>query len=161
MTADDLCTIRLIGLPISAQVRAQEHADELTRELTLIGAQLRQEGNVRELPAVLLTVIEQHSHQYSGFTIEQEKLLADALARGDETIDLTYRVPASVGAAAQSLGDILDQADVYCSTGRHLLTLATPADLVTYRRWFLSQFTNQVTGSPPISWNDYLRQHAT
>jgi hypothetical protein len=161
MTADDLCTIRLIGLPLSVQVRAQEHADELTRELTLIAAQLRQEGNVRELPAVLLTVIEQLSHQYSGFTVEQEQQLADALARGDETIDLTYRVPASAGAAAQTLGDILDQADVYCSTGQHLLTLATPEDLLTYRRWFLSQFTNQITGAPPISWNDYLRQHAT
>jgi hypothetical protein len=158
---DALLTIKVIGLPIGVQVRAQEHADELTRELTLIGAQLRREGNVRELPAVLLTLIEQFSYHYSGFTIEQEQLLADAMARGDETIDLTYQVPASAGAAAQSLCDILDQADAYCSTGRHLLTLATPEDLVTYRRWFLSQFTNQVTGAPPISWDDYLRQHAT
>jgi hypothetical protein len=70
-------------------------------------------------------------------------------------------VPESVGAAAHSLGDILDQADVYCSTGRHLLTLATPEDLVTFRHWFLAQFTDQVTGAPPVSWEDHLRRHAT
>jgi hypothetical protein len=161
MTTEDVRTIHIIGLPIAVQARAQEHADELTRELALIGAQLRQEGNVRELPAVLLTVIEQLSHQYSGFTVEQEQQLADAMARGDETIDLTYRVPASVGAAAQTIGDVFDQADVYCSSGQHLLTLATPEDLVTYRRWFLSQFTDQVDGAPPVAWHDYLRQHAT
>jgi hypothetical protein len=158
---DDLLTVRVLGLPIAVQASAQEHADELTRELTLIGAQLRKEGNVRELPAVLLTLIEALTHQYAGFTVEQEQLLADAMARGDDTIDLTYRVPASFGAAAQALGDVLDQADVYCSTGRHLLTLATPDDLVTYRRWFLSQFTSQVTGALAVSWDDYRHQLTT
>ena len=161
-STDDLVTIHVLNMPIAVQARAQEHADELTRELTLISAQLQQEGNVRDLPALLLTLIEQLSPQYSRIHRRAGTALAAALARGDETIDLlTYRVPASAGAAAQTLGDILDQADVYCSTGRHLLTLATPEDLLTYRRWFLSQFTNQVTGAPPISWNDYLRQHAT
>ena len=149
-------TIRVIGLPIAIQARAQEHADELTRELTLINAQLRSEGNVRDLPAVLVTLIEQLTAQYSEFTAEQEQQLADAVAGGVETIDLTYRLPASAGAAAQALGDILDQADAYCRNGRLLLTLATPADLVTYRRWFLSQFTDQAAGQPAISWADYL-----
>jgi hypothetical protein len=161
MTAEGLHTVRVIGLPIAVQVRAQEHADELARELTLIGAQLRQEGNVRELPDLLLTLIEEFGHHYSSFTDEQERLLADAMARGDETIDLTYHVRASAGAAAESLGEALDQADAYCSSGRHLLTLATPEDLVAYRRWFLSQFTNQVTGAPPLSWDDYVRQQAS
>jgi hypothetical protein len=161
MTSEGLHTVQVIGLPIAVQVRAQEHADELTRELTLIGAQLRQEGNVRELPTLLLSLIEEFGHHYSSFTVEQEQLLADAMERGDDTIDLTYQVRSSAGAAAQSLAEVLDQADAYCSSGRHLLTLATPDDLVTYRRWFLSQFTNQVTGLPPISWDEYVRQHAT
>lgn len=154
----DIRTIHLIGLPIAVQSRAQEHADELIRELTLIGAQLHEDGNVRDLPAVLVTLVEQLTAQYSGFTVEQEQQLADAVAKGDETIDLTYRLPPSAGAAAQALGDILDQADSYCRTGRHLLTLTTPDDLVTYRRWFLSQFTDQVAGQPPRSWDDYLHR---
>lgn len=150
---DDLVTIQVMGIPIALQVRAQEHADELTRELTLIGAQLRQEGNIRDLPALLVTLIEQLNARYSRFTTEQEQLLADATDRGDDTIDLTYQLPASAAPHAQELSDLLDQADVYCRTGRHLLTLATPDDLVAFRRWYLSQFIDQVAGQPPVPWD--------
>jgi hypothetical protein len=153
---DGLVTIEVIGIPIALQARAQEHADELTRELTLIGAQLREEGNIRDLPALLVSLIEQLNARYSRFTTEQEQLLADATDRGDETIDLTYQLPASAAAHSQELGDLLDQADVYCRTGRHLLTLATPDDLVAFRRWYLSQFIDQVAGQPPVRWDTYL-----
>jgi hypothetical protein len=155
---DDLVTIHVIGMPIAVQARAQEHADELTRELTLIGAQLREEGNIRDLPALLVTLIEALNARYSRFTTEQERLLADAAERGDDTIDLTYRLPASAADHAQELGDLLDQADDYCRTGRHLLTLATPEDLVAFRRWYLSQFIDQVAGQPPVSWDTYLQR---
>jgi hypothetical protein len=158
---DDLVTFHVNGLPLALQARAQEHADELTRELTLVGAALRQGTNTRDLPARLVDLIEQLSAQYSMFTVEQEKRIADAIAHGHDTIDLTYRLPATVGAAAQALGDILDEADDYCRAGRLLLTLATPADLVAYRRWFLSQFTAQIAGQSPVTWDDYLRRHAT
>jgi hypothetical protein len=158
---DDLVTIEVIGIPVAIQARAQEHAEELTRELTLIGAQLREEGNVRDLPVQLVTLIEQLNARYSRFTTEQEQLLADAAVRGDDLIDLTYRLPASVAAHVQELGDLLDEADAYCRTGRHLLTLATPDDLVAFRRWYLSQFTEQVAGQPPVSWDTYQGQLAT
>jgi hypothetical protein len=158
---DELVTIQVIGIPIAVQARAQEHADELTRELTLIGARLRQEGNIRDLPALLVTLIEQLNARYSRFTTEQEQLLADATARGDDAIDLTYQLPASAAAHAQELGALLDQADVYCRTGRHLLTLATPDDLVAFRRWYLSQFIDQVAGQPPVPWDAYLQRADT
>jgi hypothetical protein len=62
----------------------------------------------------------------------------------------------SAVAAAAHLGDILDEADDYCRSGKLLLTLATPPPLVTYRKWFLSQFTEQAAGSPPTTWADYV-----
>lgn len=158
---NDLVTIHIIGMPISMQARAQEHADELTRELTLIGAQLRQKGNIRDLPARLVTLIEQLNARYSRFTTEQEQRLAAATARGDHTIDLTYQLPASAAAHAQELGDHLDEADAYCRTGRHLLTLATPDDLVAFRWWYLAQVIDQVAGQPPVPWDTYLQQAET
>jgi hypothetical protein len=158
---DDLLTIHVIGLPIALQAQAQEHSDELTRELTLIGAQLAREGNTHHLPAHLLNLIAQLTARFSSFTVEQERQLADATARRDETIDLTYRLPASAAEAAHALGDMLDEADAYCRSGQHLLTLATPPELVTYRRWFLAQITGQVAGAPAVSWDHYLRQTAT
>jgi hypothetical protein len=161
LPSDDLVTFHINGLPVAVQARAQEHADGLTRELTLIGAQLRKTGNTRELPSRLVDLIDQLTARYSMFTVEQEQQIAEAIAADHDTIDLTYRLPAAVAAAAQALGDILDEADDYCRAGRLLLTLATPADLVAYRQWFLSQFAVQLAGQPPVSWDDYLRQHAT
>ena len=158
--ADELRTVRIVGLPIAVQARAQAQAEELTRELTFIGARLRQEGNKRDLPPLLVDLVERLTAQYSVFTVEQEQQIADAIAQQHDKIDLTYRLPASAGEAAQAFGDVLDEADDYCRAGQLLLTLATPEDLVAYRRWFLSQFTGQLAGQPPVSWDDYLRQLA-
>jgi hypothetical protein len=159
--SDDLLTFHVKGLPVAVQARAQEHADGLTRELTLVGAALRQAGNTAELPSRLVDLIEQLSAQFSMFTVEQEKQLADAIAAHHETIDLTYLLPAAAAADAQALGDTLDEVDDYCRAGRLLLTLAAPDDLVAYRRWFLSQFTGQVAGRSPVTWIDHLHRLAT
>jgi hypothetical protein len=153
---DDLVMVRLIGLPVLLQARAQEHADELTRELTLIGEQMRQRGDHAGLPTRLVSLVEQLTAEYSMFTGEQEQQVADALASGAVTIDLTYQVPASVAVAARALSDILDEADDYCRAGEHLLTLPTPDDLLVYRRWFLDAFTDQIAGAEPVPYPAYV-----
>jgi hypothetical protein len=153
---DPLITVRLVQLPIDVQVQAQQHADELTRELVLVGEQMHQRGAAaNELPIRFVELVTALSHRYSMFTAEQEQQLATAIASGASSVDLEYTVPASVSGAAASLGDILDEADDYCRAGQLLLTLATPAPLVTYRRWFLEQFVGQAAGSAPESWPDY------
>jgi len=53
------------------------------------------------------------------------------------TLKTTYQLPATVVDAVRALDAILDEADEYCLAGKHLLTLATPPDLVTFRRWYL------------------------
>ena len=151
-------TVRLLGLPLPVQARAQEHSDELIRELTLVGEQMRQQGNHGDLPARLVTLVEQLTAEYSGFTGDQEQALADAASAGRPTVDLTYRIPPSTSAAARALEDILDEADEYCRAGKHLLTLPTPPDLVTYRHWFLDQFVDQISGAEPVSWAEYLEK---
>jgi len=50
----------------------------------------------RHLPSRLVELIEQLTITYAGFTAQQEQELADALARGDASVDLTYRLPPSV-----------------------------------------------------------------
>jgi hypothetical protein len=154
---DELVTVRLDLLPLDVQTAAQQHGDELTRELMLVAEQMHQQTDgAPELPLRFVELVTALNSQYSMFTAEQEQQLSAALAAGDSTIDLVYRVPASVGPAAASLGAILDEVDDYCREGRLLLTLETPAPLVTYRRWFLDQFIEQSQGRPPVSWPAYL-----
>jgi hypothetical protein len=159
--SDDLLTFHVKGLPLAVHARAQEHADGLTRELILAAAALRQGSNARDLPARLVDLIKALSAQESMFTIGQESQIAAAIAADHDTIDLTYRLPASAADAAQQWSDLLEEADDYCRAGGVLLTLATPADLVAYRRWFLSQFADQAAGQSPVSWDAHLRQHLT
>ena len=156
--AEELLTVHIVGLPVDVQRRSQQHADELIRELTLVAEGLRQQGNSGELPARLVEVVDQLTHTYSGFTAEQEQQLADAIAAGYQTLDLDYVLPASVTDAVRTLSDILDEADEYCRAGQHLLTLATPPELVTYRRWYLDEFTRQAAGAQPTSWAEHQAQ---
>lgn len=151
----ELVTVELLGLPVDIQVRAQQHGDELTREMVLIAERLHQQDGARELPARFVSLVTTLSTRYAIFTAEQDRLLAAAAAEGRSTLDLTYRVPASAGAAAAELSEVMAEADDYCRQGQLLLTLETPAVLVTYRRWFLDQFVDQTAGRPPVSWADY------
>lgn len=150
-----LLTVHIVGLPLAVQSRAQQHSDELIRELTLVAESLRQNGNSGGLPVRLIEVVDELTRTYSGFTVEQEQQLADARAAGQETVDLTYRLPGSVVDAVRALGDVLDEADDYCRAGQHLLTLSTPPELVVFRRWFLDEFVRQGAGLPPQSWAEH------
>ena len=153
--SDELITVHVLGMPTALQVQAQQQNDELTRELMLVAEQMRQRGNSADLPVRFVEMVSTLSGRYAIFTAEQEAQLAAAIAAGQPTIDLTYTLPASAAAAAGALGEILDEADDYCRQGQLLLTLATPPELVAYRRWFLDQFVDQADGAAPVSWSEY------
>ena len=155
----DLVTVRVFGLPLPIHARAQEHADALRREFQLIAEQMHgehaQEGGTdpsTSVPPRLLKLIETLGQQYSGFTLEQEDRIDAGIAAGEPSVDLEFQVPASAAQAALALGEMLDEADAYCREGRHLLTLATPPDLVAYRRWYLDEFIRQIAGEAPRPW---------
>lgn len=157
--AGPMISVHVLQLPVPVMVRAQEHAADLTRELTLIGESMRQRGDHAGLPARLVALVEHLSTPYSPFTVAQEEQLADAQRRALPSVDLTYTVPRSAAQAAEALGRILDEADDYCREGQHLLTLATPDDLVVYRRWYLGQFVTQADEQPPEPWPQYAARH--
>lgn len=154
MTAPELVEVEVRRLPLEVWSRAQEHSDALMREFALIASDARSDGG-SHVPVQLLELVERLNAGYAGFTGEQEAQLAQAVDEGREELDLLYRVPRGVGAAAQELGRLLDEADEYCRAGQHLLTLATPDELVRFRRWFLEQFTAQEAGGPPVAWPDH------
>jgi hypothetical protein len=154
-------TVRLLDFPVPIHARAQEHNDELMREFALIADQSHDDAvdpghEARALPARLVTIVAALNTNYGSFTQEQDARVAQAVAEGATVIDeMVYELPASAAFAAQTLGTMLDEADVYCQAGQHLLTLATPPELVAYRRWVLGEFVRQAAGQPPMSWPDY------
>ena len=159
----DLVEVRLLNLSLAAYRRTQEHHDELLREFALI-AEARRNGDesavaVADIPDRLLALIAELTARFSAFTSEPTAALRDALDRGDEHLDLVYRVPAEGGAAAEHLDRLLDEVDQFCRTG-DLLTLATPADAAAFRRWFLQEFVAQTAGAPATPWPGRYRDAA-
>lgn len=152
----DLGEVRLVGLPLDVYRRSAEHHDELQREFALITEGRREDAHGSDaVPVRLLALIADLTARFSGFTTSTTAELRAASARGDECIDLTYTVPASVGPAAEEFDRMLDAADAFCRSG-DLLTLATPRDVLAFRRWFLGEFVAQLDGAPPTSWADWI-----
>lgn len=148
---EDLCEVRIIGFPVQVQQRAQEHLDDLLREFMLIAAANRT-GPQDHVPRQLLDLIEEVQRDYAGTTLEQDAQLLEARESGTESIDLVYLIPSSAAKAAIRLGEALDAADTYCLAGEHLLTLATPPEALELRRWYLGEFTGQISGAAPTPW---------
>lgn len=152
---DGFVSVHLRGIPVPLWARTQEHTDELLREFMLIASDRAREGAGHDVPGRLTALIDELTQQYGEFSGPNEQRLADAAAAGAEAIDLDYELPPGVAEAAAHLGQLLDDADDYCRRGQHLLTLATPHELVRFRRWFLEEFERQVAGQPPTTWADY------
>ena len=146
-----LATVRIVGLPVPLHLRTAEHTDELMREFTYLRAQ-SDDPEAPTVPARLLDLVDELSGRYSGFTAGTQAELNQAIDEGRPTVDLEYQVPAEVGAACVHLRDLLDAADEFCLAGEHLLTLASPEDVVAYRRWYLDEFVHQIEGAAPQPW---------
>ncbi len=150
--------VQLLRIPVQLNARAQEHGAELMREMYLIAEQLRDDPQEAHLPVRLVTLVDALTAQYAAFTTGQARQLDQAIAEGAAEIDLHYNVPKSLAEDAARLDAMLDEADRFCLEGKHLLTLATPPELVRYRRWHLGEFSAQLSGRPPTPWPDYAAQ---
>ncbi|HWI04551.1 MAG TPA: hypothetical protein VNT52_12130 [Acidimicrobiales bacterium] len=151
-STDGLAEVRLLRLPLEVWQRTQEHVDGLLREFALIA---QDEEAKLATPGRLLGLVQQLTAGFGGFSEAQRAAMEEALQRGEAEIDLTYQVPAAAAVAAQQLGDMLDEADDYCRRGAYLLTLATPPEELRFRRWFISEFVDQLGGAAPTPWPAY------
>ncbi|PPK92296.1 hypothetical protein CLV92_11542 [Kineococcus xinjiangensis] len=151
----DLAEVRLLRIPLRLRARSAQHGEELMRELALIqiGAQQHAREHVEEsVPQRLLDLAAEAQTTYGAFSAAPDAEMAAALERGEEDLDVTYRVPRHVGPFVRRMRGILEEADEYCRQGEHLLTLAAPADVAAYRRWLFDQFERQIAGEDPQPW---------
>lgn len=145
---DDLVEVRLLHLPVEHHHRTAEHIDELLREFAFISA------DSSAVPDRLLALRDEMSARFDAFTAQPLAELERALADGTEHIDLTLELPRLSGELSQVAIELLDQADEFCRSGEHLLTLAAPDGVVRYRRWFFGEFVRQCAGRPAEPWRD-------
>lgn len=146
----ELVKVRLLGLPVQLLAEVQQHGEELEREFSHVAAT---ESN--SVPARLLSLSQQLRGQYGAFTDSVQAEIDEAIARGDESMDVTFEVPASVADAAEELWAMLEEVDDYCRNG-DLLTLAPTQEALRLRGWYLSQFIDQINGAEPVPYSEYV-----
>ncbi|PPK98124.1 hypothetical protein CLV92_102277 [Kineococcus xinjiangensis] len=143
--------VRLLGLPLQGRALFLRHLEGLLRELALV--QIGAEQGPTSLPRRLLMVAEELDTTYARFSAGPAALLDAAHAAGDDFCDVTYTVPARAGGYVRRLLDVLEEADDFCRSERHLLTLPAPEEVVAYRRWFFGEFLRQLAGGEPRPWH--------
>jgi hypothetical protein len=152
---EDLHEVRLLGLPVRVMVASRERHDELMREFALLALGGPFGQSRPELPGRLLELIEILGVRYASAAARPDELIDEALARGDDTIDLTYTVPAHVVDAADTLAALMAEADEFCRS-EELLTLARSPVMVAFADWYLEEFRRQVADQPARPWDGPL-----
>ena len=148
-------TVHLLQLPVALAEKSRQHFEELMREFALIAAG-QDAGQARhQVPARLTELVDALTVQFAGVTTDAEQRLQDAVdAQVPSIDDHVLELPPEAAEASIALGALIDEADVYCRQGAHLLTLASPPDCIAYRSWYLGQVVSQLAGEAPVAWPD-------
>lgn len=149
----DLHEVRLLNLPVRVYIAGRERHDELMREFALLA--LGGPSGRTDLPKRLLELTEILGVRFGSASERPDDVVDGAVGRGDDTVDLTYRVPAQVVEAADVLEGLMAEADEFCRT-EQLLTLARDPVIVEFSAWYLAEFRRQVAGRPPRPWSGPL-----
>ena len=153
MTSSREVEVRLRELPTQLHERFSAHGAGLVREFRLLAGTVRDGAHGDDVPTRLLELVAVLGERYSSATEEQDELIQDAAESGRPVLpEVVYRVPTEVAGAATALLALLDEADEYCRAGQHLLTVASPPEVVRYRHWYLQEFVRQIGGADPVPW---------
>jgi anti-sigma regulatory factor (Ser/Thr protein kinase) len=139
---EGLRTVRFPAVPVEGYLALQAHNDALFRELELISIELETGGAARVAPP-LAELVGQLYWRFRGQRDSYRDVVAAALARGEPTVDLETKVPASAATAALGYLELLERADELCRAGV-LLTSEPPAEVKDLRRWFVEEMVAQL-----------------
>jgi anti-sigma B factor antagonist len=149
--------ITLLSLPVELFGRALEHQAGLRRELEVIRLGGAGETDVPDRFAALMAELRA---SFSGYGPAMD-ILGEAVAGRGRHVDVVIPVPSEDDAAAadavERLRRLMREVDAYSAAGGRLLTVATPADLVTFRDWFLGEIVGQLRGASPVRWTDFVQ----
>ena len=150
MTTGQFQRVVMKELPLDLYARASAWADALMREFVFISeSDVDSDDDLRNL----LEHVDATRSRFLGFMSDVQRVVDDAIARGETTIDLELEVPRDLGAAAVEVGHMLDEADAFCRSGE-LLTVATPDQIREFRRWYTDELEHQLAGQPSTAWPD-------
>jgi len=139
--------VLLRNLPLRLLDRARQHSDALVREFAFVV----HGGDDSGVPARLLEIAADSDANYANLNPEAERLCDDALARGEEFLDVEVTVPSHFRDHILAAVPVLLEVEEFCRSGQ-MLTLVAPDDLRAFWVWYLGEFVRQIEGQPPQPW---------
>ena len=153
MIRQALVEVHLRQVPIDLWKRATAHQEAVQREMDL----MRAAEPVDSVPNRLLSLLEDLDRRFGDLNDPTWEQLRVADERGEETANVVFEVPPPAAAAARELGAMMSEVDEFCRAGDHLMTLATPPEIVSFREWLIDEFTRQIDhGAEPLPWHGHL-----
>ncbi|MCL3860918.1 ATP-binding protein [Actinotalea sp. K2] len=160
VVADQVRTVRLLGLPSNLWLAARQHHDALLREFVLYAA-VHEVEDVDVHADVVSTDLARSivSTAVIAALPEEEHAPGRHGDAGDGQswttlpVDLDLEVPPYLGRAFTAKKDTLDVAE-RLARGGHLLTRPGLAEIVAVRNWECDQVVTQLAGARPVPWSD-------
>jgi anti-sigma regulatory factor (Ser/Thr protein kinase) len=143
---DKLVRVQLLGMPAQVWAAFRDWYAEIRRELRLLAFAHPDQFPVAAEVADLTLQIESERRRAAGI----DRLDA-AIAAGEATVDLDYRVPASAPATMARVNEALVRADRFCRDQSLLTMPATPQQLAMLD-WYVGEFVRQGAGEEPRPW---------
>jgi anti-anti-sigma factor len=153
MIQDEMVPVHLLQVPVELWKQGRAHQDALRREMDL----LRASEPADSVPHRLMSLVEDFDARFGELSDRSWDDFLAAAEDGGETADLTIAIPAPAVAAARAMGAMMAEVDEFCRAGDHLMTLATPPELVALREWVLEELTRQIDqGGEPLPWANHV-----
>jgi hypothetical protein len=154
--APDLVDVRLLNLPLDLRERSMRHGADLMREMTLILGGRESGTTSRAVPQRLLDLAQELETSYGPYVASTTAEIDDATDRGVITLpEVVYTLPPSAAQFMEHIADVLAEVEDYCRSGKHLLMLSAPPEVLAYREWALNEVRRQIAGEAPIPWPDF------
>jgi hypothetical protein len=138
----------LRDFPIHRMDEARQHSEALVREFQMI---VHADPETSRVPQRLLELAAESERRYAGLNPHAEEIVDDAIARGDEFVDLELLVPLTFRQETLDAVPLLLEVEEYCRSGQ-LLTLVPSDELRAFWVWYLGEFVRQIDGFEPVSW---------
>ena len=141
--------IKLVGVPVELFLASRQQHDELMREFAVLALAHRDEEGPE--PPELRRLVHELGVNSAASGSRADASVEAASQAGQATIDLIYRVPISVLAAADRLEGLMRTADAYCREGR-MLTMPRTPQMLRFADWWLGELRRQIAGFSPTPW---------
>jgi hypothetical protein len=149
-----MVTVRLLNVPVRLLLAGREHHDSLMREFRLLALS---QADGAYVPARLAELTQVLGVRYAAARDRPDADVDAALERGDDTVDLSYELPAdpALTAGLVELDRLMTAADEFCRDRQLLAPERSPA-MVEFARWYLDEFISQLAGGAPSRWDGPL-----